>query len=139
MSDDTKKLVVLVSRGLDDERATVAWTLANAGIASGQEVTMFLVSSGVDLVRRGAADVVQMNPNDPSMKELIGKFIANVLFMLTTEAIVLPLFAMFFNVSITAHLPALIASMRWWMHPKLAPFYVVAALFVLPHSTNTTL
>jgi len=77
MSNDTNKLVVLVSRGLDDERATVAWTLANAGIASGQEVTMFLVSSGVDLVRRGAADLVQMNPNDPSMKELIGKFIAN--------------------------------------------------------------
>ena len=77
MSEDTKKLVVLVSRGLDDERATVAWTLANAAIDSGQEVTMFLVSAGVDLVRRGAADKIQMNPVDPSMKELIDKFIAN--------------------------------------------------------------
>ena len=77
MSEDTKKLVVLVSRGLDDERATVAWTLANAAIDSGQEVTVFLVSAGVDLVRRGAADKIQMNPHDPSMRELMEKFIAN--------------------------------------------------------------
>jgi predicted peroxiredoxin len=74
MNTDTDKLVILLSRGIDDERATVGWTLANAGIASGQEVTVFLVSAGVDLVRRGAADVVQMNPHDPSMKELIDNF-----------------------------------------------------------------
>ena len=77
MSEDTKKLVVLVSRGLDDERATVAWTIANAGIASGQEVTVFLVSAGADLVRKGAADMVRMNPLDPSMKELIQSFMDN--------------------------------------------------------------
>ena len=65
------KLVVVLSRGLDDERATVAWTLAATGVAAGQDVTVFLVSAGVDLVRRGAADLVQMNPNDPSMKDLI--------------------------------------------------------------------
>ena len=69
-----QKLVVVISNGLHDERATVGWTLANAGIASGQDVTVFLVSSGVDLVRKGAADVLQMNPFDPSMKELIDKF-----------------------------------------------------------------
>lgn len=73
---DTKKLVILLSRGLDDERATVGWTLANAGLASGQEVTVFLVSAGADLARRGAADLVRMNPMDPSMGELMDKFIA---------------------------------------------------------------
>lgn len=71
------KLVVLLSRGIDDERTTVAWTLANAGVDSGQEVTVFLVSAGVDVVRRRAADIVQMNPRDPSMKDLIDKFVAN--------------------------------------------------------------
>jgi predicted peroxiredoxin len=76
-SGDPKKLVILLSRGIDDERATVGWTLANAGIASGQEVTVFLVSAGADLVRKGAADLVQMNPKDPSMKELIDKFMVN--------------------------------------------------------------
>lgn len=77
MSENTNKLVVVSSRGIDDERATVSWTLANAGVASGQEVTMFLVSAGADVVRQGAADRVQMNPHDPSLKELIDKFMSN--------------------------------------------------------------
>ena len=77
ITKSSNKLIVLLSRGIDDERTTVAWTLANAGVASGQEVTMFLVSSGVDVVRQRAADIVQMNPKDPSMKELIEKFVAN--------------------------------------------------------------
>ncbi len=71
------KTIVFLSRGIDDERATVAWTLANAGVANGQDVTVFCVSAGVDLLRKGAADVVQMNPHDPSMRELIGKFMAD--------------------------------------------------------------
>ena len=71
------KTIVFLSRGIDDERATVAWTLANAGVANGQDVTVFCVSAGVDLLRKGAADTVQMNPHDPSMKELISKFMAD--------------------------------------------------------------
>ena len=71
------KTIVFLSRGIDDERATVAWTLANAGVANGQDVTVFCVSAGVDLLRKGAADTVQMNPHDPSMRELIGKFMAD--------------------------------------------------------------
>ena len=72
--ENAKKLAIVVSRGLDDERATVAFTIANTGIASGQQVTMFMVSSAVDVVRKGAADNVQMNPFDPPMKELIDNF-----------------------------------------------------------------
>ncbi len=68
------KTIVFLSRGIDDERATVAWTLANAGVANGQDVTVFCVSAGVDVLRKGAADTVQMNPHDPSMKELVDKF-----------------------------------------------------------------
>jgi predicted peroxiredoxin len=76
-TETTDNTIVFLSRGIDDERATVAWTLANAGVANGQAVTVFAVSSGVDLLRKGAADVVQMNPHDPSMKELVNKFMAN--------------------------------------------------------------
>ena len=72
--ENAKKLAIVVSRGLDDERATVAFTVANTGIASGQQVTMFMVSAAVDVVRKGAADNVQMNPFDPPMKELIDNF-----------------------------------------------------------------
>lgn len=76
MSEDTKKLVILASPGLDDERATVAWTIANGAITSGMEVTVFLVSSAVDLVRKGAADLMRMNPLDPPLKELIETFMS---------------------------------------------------------------
>lgn len=74
MTNTTEKLAIVCSRGHDDERGTVAWTIANAGVASGQQVTMFLVASGVDVVRKGASDNVCMNPFDPSMGELISSF-----------------------------------------------------------------
>ncbi len=72
----TDKTIIFLSRGIDDERATVAWTLANAGVQQGQDVTVFAVSAGVDVLRKGAADTVQMNPHDPSMKDLIDNFMA---------------------------------------------------------------
>ena len=77
MEDVAKKLAIVVSRGLDDERATVAFTIANTGLASGQQVTLFMVSAGVDVVRRGAAANVRMNPFDPPLQELIDTFQAN--------------------------------------------------------------
>ncbi|MCG8124341.1 MAG: hypothetical protein N0E55_10325, partial [Candidatus Thiodiazotropha taylori] len=46
--NEQKQLVVIVTRGCDDERASVAWSVANGGIASGYQVTMFLVSAGAD-------------------------------------------------------------------------------------------
>ncbi len=77
MYENAQKLAIVASRGTDDERATVSWTIANAGLASGQQVTMFLVSSAVDTVRKGAADNVRMNPFDPPMGELIETFLDN--------------------------------------------------------------
>ena len=70
-----KKLVVIVTRGLDDERASVAWSVANGGLASGYKVTMFLVSSGADWARKGASDVARMNPLDPPVKEMMQNII----------------------------------------------------------------
>lgn len=74
---EKNKLVVVITRGLDDERSSVAWIIANTGIASELEVTVFLASSGVDWVRKGAADVPRLNPLDPPLKDLIGNLIAN--------------------------------------------------------------
>jgi len=73
---DQKKIVIVASHGLNDDRATIAWTIANGGLASGQDVTMFLVSSGVDVVRKGAADFARANPLDPPLKELVEDFMA---------------------------------------------------------------
>jgi predicted peroxiredoxin len=68
---ESKKLVVIVTCGFNDERSSVAWSVANGGIASGYEITMFLVSSGVDWVRKGAADVARPNPLDPPVNDMI--------------------------------------------------------------------
>ena len=65
---ESNKLVIVVTRGFDDERASVAWTIANSGINTGLEVTVFLVSSGVDWVRKGAAEHARLNPLDQTRK-----------------------------------------------------------------------
>ena len=74
---DKKKLVIVVTRGFDDERSSVALSIANSGINSGLEVTMFLVSSAVDLVRKGATTVSQLNPLDPPLGEMLDNFLAS--------------------------------------------------------------
>lgn len=75
--EDKKKLVVLITCGMNDERSSVAWSVANGGIGSGLDVTVFLASAGVDWVRKGAADQAHLNPLDPSMKELIQNILTN--------------------------------------------------------------
>ena len=74
---ESKKLVIVNSRGFDDERSSVAWSIANAAVASGMDVTVFLVAAGVDWVRKGAATVAQLNPLDPTMNTMIGNFLEN--------------------------------------------------------------
>jgi predicted peroxiredoxin len=65
------KMVVIVTNGFNDERSSVAWSVANGGVGMGFKVTMFLVSSGVDWVRRGAANAARPNPLDPPIKDMI--------------------------------------------------------------------
>lgn len=72
---EQKKIVIVNSHGLDDERSSVAWSIANTAASSGMEVTMFLVSSGVDWARRGAADAAQLNPLDPKISDMINNVV----------------------------------------------------------------
>jgi len=74
---EQKKLVIVNSRGFDDERSSVAWSIANTAAASDMDVTVFLVAAGVDWVRKGAADVARLNPFDPTMSDMIGSFLEN--------------------------------------------------------------
>ena len=75
--NEKKKLVIVITHGLDDERSSVAWSIANGGINSGLNVSVFLVSSAVDWVRKGAADRPHLNPEDPTMKEMVQNVIDN--------------------------------------------------------------
>lgn len=74
---ENKKLVVVVTSGFNDERSSVAWSVANGAIGSDMQVTMFLVSSGVDWVRKGGADQARPNPLDPPIKDMIQTVIDN--------------------------------------------------------------
>ena len=69
-----RELVVLVTRGTDHELSSVAFTVACGAITSGMKVYAFLVSAGVDLVRRKAVDVTHVPPLDP-LKSLIDDFL----------------------------------------------------------------
>ncbi len=77
MAEETTKMVILITRGMDDERASVAWSVANGALATGLELTIFLASSGVDWVRKGAKETAHLNPLDPTMKDMIQNVIAN--------------------------------------------------------------
>jgi predicted peroxiredoxin len=71
--NDKKKLVIVITRGVDDERSSVAWSIANGGINAGLDVTIFLASSGVDWARKGAATLARPNPEDPPIAEMMQK------------------------------------------------------------------
>jgi predicted peroxiredoxin len=74
MSKDKKHLVVLIACGLEDEKMSVAWSVSNGAISSGMDATVFLTSSAIDCVRKGAADRVHLNPLDPPLGEMITNF-----------------------------------------------------------------
>lgn len=74
---EKRKLVVLVTCGMEDERSSVAFSVANGGVKSGLEVMIFLASSGVDWARKGAAEAAHLNPMDPTIGEMIGNLEAN--------------------------------------------------------------
>jgi predicted peroxiredoxin len=68
---EKKHLVVVITSGLEDEKTSVAWSIANGAISTGLDVTVFLTSSAVDHVRKGAADQVHLNPLDPTLGAMI--------------------------------------------------------------------
>ncbi len=52
MSDTTRDLVVVLTHGADHELSSVAFTVANGGLTAGLNVSIFLTSASVDLVRK---------------------------------------------------------------------------------------
>lgn len=68
MHPENDKLVVLVTRGIDSELSSVAFTIANGGITAGLRVSMFLTSGAIDLVRRNGQAMTHVPPLDPLLK-----------------------------------------------------------------------
>jgi predicted peroxiredoxin len=73
MQTDTDKLVVLITKGIESELSSVAFTIANGGLTAGLKVSVFLTSTAIDLVRRGGQRLTQVAPLD-SLAALIEDF-----------------------------------------------------------------
>ena len=69
-----RQLVVFVTKGTDNELSSVGFTIANGGLTAGLDVSIFLTSAGVDLVRRRSADSTQVHPLE-SLKAMIDDFL----------------------------------------------------------------
>ena len=69
-----KKLVVIVTAGATNDKATVGFTIANAALSTGMHVAVFLTSDGVELARDGSCNLTHVKPFKP-LDELIDAFI----------------------------------------------------------------
>ena len=65
MENGKRNLVVLITHGTDHEMSSVGFTIANGGLTAGLDVSIFLTSAGVDLVRKRAAQSTQVAPLEP--------------------------------------------------------------------------
>jgi len=75
MPTEPQNLIVLITHGIDHELSSAALTIALGGLTSGLKVSIFLTSSGVDIVRRGAADMTHVKPLEP-LAEMLRNFMA---------------------------------------------------------------
>lgn len=73
MSQTNNQLVIVLTHGPEDERSSVGFTIANGGITAGLDVAVFLTSSAVDVVRKGATDLTHAQPLEP-LRALIDSF-----------------------------------------------------------------
>jgi predicted peroxiredoxin len=65
MTQGTDKLVILMTRGIDSELSSVAFTIANGGITAGLKVSIFLTSTAIDLVRKRGQAMTHVPPLQP--------------------------------------------------------------------------
>ena len=73
MAEATRELVVLITHGMDDERSSIAFTIANGGLTAGLQVSIFLTSSAV--VRKRAIEGLVVHPLEP-LAALVKDFVA---------------------------------------------------------------
>lgn len=74
MEAKTRNLVVVITHGIDHELSSAGLIIALGGITAGLKVSIFLTSSGVDIVRRGAADTTHVEPLEP-LADMLADFV----------------------------------------------------------------
>jgi predicted peroxiredoxin len=56
------KLVIVVTHGSNNDKSSVAFTIANAARSAGHDVAVFLTSDGVYCAKQGYADLASFRP-----------------------------------------------------------------------------
>jgi predicted peroxiredoxin len=75
MNIEARDLVIMITHGIDHELSSAGLTIALGGLTAGLKVSIFLTSSGVDIVRRGASDTTHVKPLDP-LADMLRDFLA---------------------------------------------------------------
>jgi predicted peroxiredoxin len=73
MKDETKDLIIVMTKGINDEVSTVGLTLANGAMTAGKTVGLFLTSAAIDLVRKNGISCTHVSPMEP-LKDLLTSF-----------------------------------------------------------------
>ncbi len=74
MCEQHEDLIIVMTKGINDEVSTVGLTLANGAMTAGMKVGVFLTSASCDLVRRNSVDHTHVHPMEP-LKNLLHDFI----------------------------------------------------------------
>jgi predicted peroxiredoxin len=75
MNTEDRELVVLITHGIDHELSSAGMVIALGGMTAGLKVAIFLTSSGVDIVRCGAAATTHVKPLEP-LADMLKDFLA---------------------------------------------------------------
>ena len=75
MNTETRDLVVVITHGIEHELSSAGLVIALGGMTAGLKVSIFLTSAGVDIVRRGAADMAHIKPLEP-LADMLRDFLA---------------------------------------------------------------
>jgi predicted peroxiredoxin len=75
MSEKRNDLIVVMTKGINDELSTVGLTLANGAMTAEMNVGVFLTSAAIDLVRKAAVEHTHVSPMEP-LKNLLHDFMA---------------------------------------------------------------
>lgn len=74
MSTQHTDLIVVMTKGINEEVSSVGLTLANGAMTAGMSVGLFLTSNAIDLVRKNGVDHTHVHPMEP-LKQLLHDFI----------------------------------------------------------------
>ncbi len=73
MSTQSPDLIIVMTKGINDELSSVGLTLANGALTAEYTVGLFLTSNAIDLVRKNGVNHTHVHPMEP-LRDLLRDF-----------------------------------------------------------------